>query len=219
MEMIMMKKFISLTVAFLIFFSLGSSVSATVNASVCNLKLDKVYMVPTSAYGAQTFIWFIGKIKNYSKFKATIKLITINAKVVTNNGTYTYKKLFKLNPLKPPVSIPQIGKIVIPKTVNGKSFTILKVYDTTAQALIPISYLAQPFLASEYKMTNCTVDMTITAATTKSTLLRRTPSSSGKILKKLSIRTKIKVLSVVSKGFVKVKSGSLTGYVLEKYLK
>ena len=202
-----MKKLLSIAISIVMIFTLsGSGVFATVNSKMLTTSITKVYTF-TRDPSTPASIVFEGKVTNKTKYLATIKTIKINIDVTTTEGG-TYKKSVTWDP-KNLMNNTEF-KSLLPSVVKANGFVTFKLRNYEA------SQIKKPlgFLPTEYTKTTYLVDFGINATTTKTTKILNKAASSGKVVKTLKTKTIVAVLDVATKGYIKIKYGTTTGYVL-----
>jgi len=210
----MMKRMLAIFVSiFVLMTIMSSSVFATVNTKMILPSLTKVYCY-TYDPSTPPYLIFAGRISNKTKYLATINKLTMNINIASTllnlkkTTVFDPKNLFQTSEFKS----------VLPKTIKGNSSVSYVVRNTEATSDLK-GYNNHVFAKSEYAKTTYTVDFTITATTIKTTKIMSKASSTSKGLKTLKAKAKVYVIGLPANKFIKVKYGTITGYVLVANIK
>lgn len=198
-----MKKLVSLVliIVFALSFSIMPSAADAYKQSV-KVEVVSLFIEETTAFNSLKHVNFNTKFKNSSKYRAVIDEVNINYSVTDFDGkNYTDTKLFNEKGLK--------GLIVKPGISVKYSFK-----NTTDK--FPLIMEIQP---DQWKDTRFDIKYTLIADTTKAAELKSSASAKAKTVKKLKAKTKLTLLGLPSKGWVKVKAGTTTGYISDKLIK
>ena len=187
------------------------SVFSTSVIAVGSVKMSKISLtqLKTSARDPSTppFLVFIGSIKNNTKYAAVIKKLTFKVNL-NSKSIGVYKGTIVFDPLNIPYSTEYNSKF--PNTIKpgGIIFYNMK-NDSAISGLKPNLTAAK----ADYALTTFKADITYSAKTIKTTKFMKTASATGKLIKTLKEKTSVEVLDLAVKTFIKVKVGTLTGYV------